>query len=235
MNIYGQQWEDSLKGLSYPFQASEPPESEGNRIPVDFILDAALFMRSTTSRGVLSEITVSPARGITVAFTDAAGDPVGTAVFPATGGGRVAVMSQGITTGFIVVDPAAAEIVRSWFPRTYVFAAPLVPHVVVVSDPAWRRGVTLPDGTTLTGDVYLVGANGIHLERTPTGFSVSGVGDPYAGRVEARRAIKTINGILPDSTGNISLIAMSPHDGPHRISVNPLGGGRVRIELQGAT
>ena len=235
MNIYGQQWEDSLKGLSYPFQASEPPESEGNRIPVDFILDAALFMRSTTSRGVLGEITVSSSRGITAVFTDAAGDHVGTAVFPVTGGGRVAVVYQGITTGFIIVDPDATEIVRSWFPRTYVFSATLVPHVVVVSDPAWRRGVTLPDGTTLTGDVYLVGADGIQLERTPTGFSVSGVGDPYAGRVEAQRAIKTINGVLPDITGNISLIARSPHNGPHRVNVNPLGGGRVRVELQGAT
>jgi hypothetical protein len=235
MNIYGQQWEDSLKGLSYPFQASEPPESEGLRIPADFILDAALFMRSTTSRAALGEITVSPARGITMTFTDSAGDPVGTAVFPSTGGGRVDVRFQGVSTGFIVVDPDATEIVRSWFPRTYVFAAPLVPHVVVVSDPAWRRGVTLPDGTTLTGDVYLVGANGIRLERTPTGFSVSGVGDPYAGRVEARRALKTINGVLPDSAGNISFIAMSPHDGPHRVNVNPLGGGRVRVELQGAT
>jgi hypothetical protein len=235
MNIYGQQWEDSLKGLSYPFQASEPPESEGNRIPVDFILDAALFMRSSTSRAVLSEIVVTPARGITMGFSDSAGDPVGTAVFPATGGGRVNVSFQGISVGFIVVDPDTTEIVRSWFPRTYVFSAPLIPHVVVVSDPAWRRGVTLPDGTTLTGDVYLVGANGIHLERTTTGFKVSGVGDPYAGRVEARRALKTINNVLPDIAGNISFVAMSPHDGPQRVSVSPLGSGRVRVELQGAT
>lgn len=230
--IYGSQWEDSLRGLAYPFASPYLPTSGDLTVPVNFIMDAAIFMRSSESTAVLESITVGPLRALTITFADSAKTPVGTAVVP-TNGGLVAITQGGVNVGFISVDPDAAAIVQGWFPRTYTFGAPLVPNVVVVSDPAWLRGLVCPDGTVLSGDAYIVGAPGIVLTPTPTGVSVAAVGDPYGGRSGPSRTLLSLGGALPDANGNISIIPVSPGGTSFRVNVIPLGSGTIRFEAQG--
>ena len=181
MKIYGEQWEDSLRNKIYPFDAANSPVADGHVIPDNFIIDAALFMSSEEAIAILDSLTVDANRVITLDFTDGT-DPVGTATIGATDSGRIEILFNGIQAGFVDIDPDHAEIVRNWFPRSYLFMAPLLPHVVVVSDPAWRQGLVLPDGTTLTGEVYLVGDDGVQLEAVAGGIKVHAYGDPYAGR-----------------------------------------------------
>lgn len=237
MKISGPQWEDTLRSKAYPFDTPNLPQTRrGTKLPVGFIRDLVVFMSSPNSRARLAAITVTPntTPSVVLGFTDTAGRPVGTAEIPPGVSGRVAVMSDGINTGFVDVGEDAAKIVRGWFPGEYVFNAPILPRLVVVSDPAWRPAVVLPDGTALTGDVYIVGTGGVRFVAVDsTTVRVDAVGDPYAGRDTPRRALRTLAETTPAEGGDIMISAQGAPGQAYRARLIPLSGGRIRVEVQG--
>lgn len=233
MKIFGPTYQDSLRGLQYPFAVAGPVRAEdGTVLDADVITDAALFVRAGTEKVLLYEIIVVQGVSATMTFADAAGTPVGAAAVTPVDAGRVDIALNGLNTGFMAFDATAMRGLLNWTSGTYVFRVELVPHVLVFSDPAWRRGIVLPDGTVLTGEIWLVGADGIQLAPTAGGFAIHAYGDPYAGRTGPRRTFLGLNGVLPDANGNINLVPQGSNP-KFRLNFVPLGSGRVRVEVIG--
>ena len=233
MRLFGPTWTDALRDLQYPFAVPGPVRAQdGTVLDPDVVTDLALFVSAAATKVLLYQVTVLHGIQATFTFTDNAGAVVGTAVVQAVDTERVGVFLNGLSTGFMTFGAVAMRGVVSWVTGTYTFRTELVPHVLVFSDPAWRRGLILPDGTVLTGTTWLVGADGIQLEPTADGFKVHAYGDPYAGRTGPRRSYQGIGGVSPDANGNINVIPAGLLS-QFRLNVVPLGGGQVRIEVLG--
>jgi hypothetical protein len=234
MKIYGPTWADSLRDLQYPFAIPGPIRAEdGTVLDPDVITDIAVFVSATATKVLLYDVVVVQGAQATFRFADTTGTTVGSVVVtPGDTSGRVGVELSGVNTGFMTFDVTAMRGLLNWSSATYGFRAELVPHVLVFSDPAWRRGVVLPDGTVLTGEIWLIGAGGIQFEATATGFLVHAYGDPYAGRTGPRRTFTALSGVSPDQNGNINVIP-SGLLSRYRINVVPLGGGKIRVEVVG--
>ena len=233
MKLFGPTYQDSLRGLQYPFAVAGPVRAEdGTVLDPDVITDAAIFVRAEVTEVLLYTITVAQGARATLTFADSAGTTVGVATVTPTDAGRVDIALNGLNTGFLAFDATAMRGVLNWTSGTYDFRVGLVPHVLVFSDPAWRRGVVLPDGTVLTGEIWLGGADGIQLAATADGFAVHAYGDPYAGRTGPRRTFLALNGVPPDSNGNINLVPQGTNP-KFRLNFVPLGSGRIRVEVIG--
>lgn len=237
MKISMQQWEDSFRNRFYPLDIANPPESSrGETLPVGFLRDIVVFMSSTSSRAVLSAIEVSGDTEplISIYITDAEGNPAGRADLPTLPEGRYPLTSDGLPAGYVDIGAEPAAVVRGWFPGRYVFATPILPHLVVIADPAWRRGFSLPDGTVLPEDTYIIGDRGIRLEIDGGDIVIHADGDAFAGRDAPRRPLQTLRGVEPSPQGDIRIVPLPSTPGePFRVNAVPLSGGRIRLELLG--
>ena len=233
MKISGQTWQDSLRGLSYPFAVPGPIRAEdGTVLDPGVVTDLALFVSASTEAVLLYTVTVAQGVSATFSFADVTGTVLGTATVTPADTEQVGIVADGVNTGFLAFDVAAMRGVLNWTTGTYVFRVAVVPHVLVFSDPAWRRGIVVPSGEVLTGEVWLVGADGIQLAATVDGFTVHAYGDPYAGRTGPRRTYEAINGVLPDADGNINVVPAGS-SAQFRLNFVPLGNGKIRVEVTG--
>ena len=77
------------------------------------------------------------------------------------------------------------------------------------------RGFTTPDGTLFTGDVWLVGEDGVVVREEDGAVRIDVVGDPLFRRrlcqpvqlFTTPRFVKTINGMRPDARGDFKITA----------------------------
>ncbi len=244
MLILNEEWDDALRSLRYPFAGSgDIVATNGRVMPQDLFLDLNLMVEQDTNEALLATVSVAAGDRATYEFQLADGTVVGTLASTALDTALMPITNGTITVGYAKLNPDTASIVRGWPVGDYQFNVDVLPHLLVVSDKRWRRGFELPDGTVLTGSVYLVADRGLWFERTADGFRLNAVGDPFNGRTESSRGLQTINGIAPDANGNINLIGLSPTNfsgttfipagSPFRINITP-GNGQIAIELVGA-
>ncbi len=230
MRIIHQQYRDALTGQRYPFDGNgDIPASNGFVVPQDLFLDIAVMVNVDVVEVFLETITV--ADGAAVATFALADDTiVATATFAdADSTGQLSLIEP-VTlafAGYALVGSGAATIVSGWPAGVYTVHVPVLPHLLVVNDKAWRSGFELPDGSILTGNVYLVADRGLWLERTIDGFRLHVTGDPYLTRSSAA-ALRTINDVAPDANGNINLITEGAAPGqPYRLQIRPTLTGLV--------
>jgi hypothetical protein len=243
MLILNEQWDDSLRSQRYPFAGEGDIETISGRVlPQDLFLDLNLLVEEDTTEVLLATLHVVPGDAAVYRFELADGTLVGTLTSTPADTSLMPIMSGTLTVGYAKINTDVAAIVRGWPQLDYVFGTPVLPHLLVVSNKSWRRGFELPDGTVLTGDVYLVADRGLWFERTGDGFRLNATGDPFNGRTEPSRGLKTLNGIAPDANGNVNLIGLSPTNfsgdvfipagSPFRINLIP-GTGQIEISLVG--
>lgn len=235
MRLVNRQYRDNLTLTRYPFQDTAPlTTTSGHTIPDQLFLDLVILVREETVAVSLSSIAVSGGNAV-VSFSDSNGVVVATAdLSSADGQGQLTLRHGGLPAGYALVTLGAATIVSGWPAGVYTADAPILAHLLVVSDPAWLTGFLLPDGTVLTGEVYLVAGQGLWLNPTSNGFAVNVTGDPYAVRTSAA-VLQTLNGVAPDSNGNVTLYNLGSSgsmDGPFRLQITPEAGS-VRIKLIG--
>ncbi len=231
MRVLSPEFTDSLRGERYPFLGTGPITSGSLILPDDCLLDVNLMVDENTTEVFLSDVVVSAGTAL-FHFTFGSGAIVGTLNLDNADGNGVAPIFNNNTmvVGYARIDVGVAQIVKGWPSGQHLFIdVQLIPHLLIVSNRAWRRGFELPDGTVLEGDVYLVGDRGVWLERTADGFKVHVTGDPFDGRTVPARGLSSINDLVPDANGNINLIGLASNgddswtiDGtPFRISVIP--------------
>lgn len=244
MQFLNEQWDDSLRSKRYPFAGTGPlATTQGQVVPDDLFLDLNLMVESETATVVLATIHVVPGQVALYRFELQDGTLVGTLTSTPSDTTLMPIVLGTLTVGYAKIDLGAAQIVRGWPQLDYLLNAEVLPHLLVVSDPAWRRGFKLPDGTILTGNVYLVADRGLWFERTTNGFRLHATGDPFNGRVEPARGLKSLNGVGPDLDGNVNLIGLSttnfsgstflPAGQPFRVNITP-GTSELTIDLTGA-
>lgn len=236
MRVTNEQWEDSLRNKRYPLDGFGDVVSDtGMVLPDDVLLDLNLMVVGDDAVGELTSIEV--VAGVAVA-TFTAGTRTGTVTLAANTVDSV-LDPGGVVIGYVRMG-SAVPVVSGWPTGVHTFSTPIIPHLLVLSSPKWLTGFELPDGTILTGDVYLVADVGLYFEAVAGGFRFHVTGDPFHGRTAPARGIKTINGVVP-TDGNINLISLSTSNynpafvaagQPFRLDVTP--SGAVTLTLVGA-
>lgn len=181
------------------------------------------FAIATEAAGILAtggyDVTDIPASG-EIAFHDVYGRPAGMLLSTADSLQAFSGLNSG-TYEFIVAQTRFAT-------------------AVVVAQPAVGvRGFILPSGELMTGDVWLVGEDGVVLRVDDDGaLRVDVIGDPYATRklceddapsdddIEALMPycpVETINGIAPDDNGNFQLLVGSNQSLSNILRITPGG------------
>ena len=150
--------------------------------------------------------------------------------------------------GLIVSDEERLARFGAWELGTHTFRAPattFVPSCVIPTPEVGVRGFLTEQGDLLTGEVLLVGDNGVVVrqptEDDPT-IRVDIVGDPLFLRklcnpvqlFTTPNVIKTINGCPPDKYGHFNLTVGDHHDEKTVLRILPTEAGLL-IKAVGTT
>ena len=257
MAIVFHDWREENKRRKYPFADNVTADNGTLAIPDGLFIDGRLYPIGGNADLYLSRIT-RDASDMTFAIRATGTDELATATFDLTdvpsngeltffdGYGRPAGILLSSSTelqAFSGVDIGVYE---------YTLAQTQFAAIVVVPQPSpCLRGILLEDGQMLTGEVWLVGEDGIILRREDDAIRVDVVGDPFASRklcteqvvgdtdVQALTPycpIMTINGVAPDQYGNFSILPGGNQSRSNilRIEAGSQAGSEVTEHLGGA-
>jgi hypothetical protein len=218
------EWRVENAQLNYPFADDVSMANETLTLPRTLFLDARLYPIGGGPRQFISRIV--KAQGIiTLKISDETGSVAAASyaevAIPATG--EVAIYDAydrpaGVLVGTLTSLQAFSAIDTGIYEFTVAqtaFAA-----TVVIPQPAFGvRGVLLASGDVMTGDVWLIGEDGIVLREEDGAIRIDAIGDPFAEQkfcIEEETAetqqlqpycpIRTINGLTPDERGNVMLV-----------------------------
>jgi hypothetical protein len=246
----GAEWRDEQADSRYPFtDASTLEGSNGILIEKDIILDAVIYIIGAIPPVYLKSIT-SEARLITITIANTDDSLVVTGSFdPFDSGDTIPLIdSYGRPAGLLVCDAERITRFRSWPFGVYTFdlTAEFVESVVVPFPNKHLGGFVLPDGSMVTGDVWMVGEDGVVLREDEGAIRIDLVGDPLfkrklctatGGSVElfvTPNYLKTINGIKPDEYGNFTITANNELAGDTILRIYPDSTNNVvKIEFVG--
>jgi hypothetical protein len=124
--------------------------------------------------------------------------------------------------GLLISTQTDLALFGGWDVGVHTFdinATEFVASIVIPAQEAGVRGVLLPAGELLTGDVWLIGDQGVVLRQTETNvIRVDVVGEPLFRRIQCladdgtpksaftpKNFVKTINGCGPDAFGNFNI------------------------------
>ena len=231
MKVLNPEWNDALRNSLYPFVGQDELRTDtGFEVPRDLFLDLCIMAPMQATTATLVSLFV-PGLGVPVVATFAVdGTVIGTCELANTD--NVILTATGERVGFVRVDHVTSTRVRGWPAGTHVVNRDVLPHLMVATPARAQRGIRLPDGTVKTGDVYLIGGPGVWVDLGPdNSVQISVVGDPYTGRVDPARSIRTINGVTAENF-QISAEAAQAGQPTYRVKVEPTAAG-IRLSLVG--
>lgn len=207
----------------YPFcdTATRQDTTGSLKLPAELFIDASIYMPGVTSSVYMKQLIVSANQvSITVAGTVHGESATGTL----SSDGEVVLRSEvKKQVGVLVVSSQYIDYLHSLNVGTYKFepaATMLATRCVMPIKSTGVTSISIGDQeNSLSGDVWLVGENGIVIRTTelPTGESViriDAIGDPLfkaaaceAGQQIIPRPVQSINGQSPDPYGNFLITA----------------------------
>lgn len=228
-----QQWRDEQEGGKFPFIASASLRSRtGIAIAADTFLDAHLYPIGGGEGLHIPQVDVFADRVKLYVGTEtskllcfAEFDPLSPPTMLAL------TDSYGRPAGVLICSDIGLAVAQSWDQGTHTFTREATEFVATVCSPTPEigvRGIITDDGDVLTGDIWIVGENGIVVREDPD-IDVPGgavlrvdiVGDPLFRRalcdaevetpsgniplLAVRNYLKTINHISPDQYGNFTI------------------------------
>jgi hypothetical protein len=227
MAIVFKDWRNANKQRRYPFADHVAAANDAVAIPDNVFVDGRLYPIGGNAELFLSRIT-KDANSLIFAIRATGTAELATASFdldeiPTTGEvaffdtyGRPAgllLSSESDLQGFSGIDAGVYEFLLT---QTQ-FAA----SVVTPQPETCVRGIILEDGSIFTGDIWIVGENGVVLREENGAIRVDVIGDPFAARklcedevtddseisaLAPYCPIKRINNIAPDASGNYQLL-----------------------------
>jgi hypothetical protein len=234
------EWRDQHEHTRYPFADGASLQATTNHtIQNDTFLDASLYPIGATSRVQIARITVTT-REVTIVITDSSRADRASVTFDSLSPPDVLELrdSFGRPAGVLVSESLRLARFSSWNVGTHTFnqgAAEFAVSCVIPTPEIGVRGVLDATGRLFTGDLWLIGDNGVVFREEDGHIRVDIVGDPLfvrklcepIERFEAPVFIRTINGCPPDKYGNFNL-TVGDHLAPETIvRIYPTNDGLV--------
>lgn len=251
------QYRDQLRPTTYPFaDAATLLSDDGSFIPASLFEDAILYPPGVNEQLYLSTIVVGN-DAVEFHVATLSGALAGTAIsqlFDPLQPALAVVDDYGRQVGCLVSSIEELSSFQSWAPGTYTFqpSQTLFAAGVCIPTPGVGvRGILLDDGTLFTGDVWLVGGDGVILRNETVevnqdcsvlqvlqGIRIDVVGDPLFRRrlcadFETPQMLQELVlqygcerfSLKPDSNGNVVITAGSraAADSVLRIRTNEQG------------
>lgn len=163
------EWRSVLAPVPYPFADDATLQnSAGDFLPFDVLLDLSLYLHGLAVGAYLSQVLIENDLA-TLTFGDSL------TVSRASGSFNLLAPPEEIRlvdrydrpAGVIVSEPLRLAVFQSWSPGLHEFTAtqtPLVASCCVPISDVGVGGLLLDDGSLLSGDVWLVGDEGVVLE-----------------------------------------------------------------------
>ena len=241
------EFRDELAPTKYPFRdGASLTSNTAQTIDPDTFLDASLYPIGSVDGMFIAQIEVA-IRNVTITLGDRISLNLATAEFAQTTPPTLLRFTDdvGRPAGVLVSAPLRLARFGAWSTAIHTFARPDTQFVASVSVPTPEigvRGILTENDELFTGDIWLVGDNGVVLRDDAGDIRVDIVGDPLfvrqvceeLGRFNPPRFIKTINGCLPDDQGNFNL-TVGDHEATRTVvRIYPTDNG-LTIEAVGQT
>lgn len=204
----------------YPFMdtATMVVSGTNRQLDRDVFLDASLYPIGAAGAIYLSHLSVRPGE-IRLAIADRTRTERAATTFDPAAAPEVLQLRDawGRPAGILLSSPDRLARFSTWPVGDYQFqqaATPFVPGCVIPTPEQGVRGILTPAGELLTGNILLVGGEGVVIRQDgPETIRVDIVGDPLFRRrlctpvdlFQAPNFIRTINGCPPDPQGNYNL------------------------------
>lgn len=247
------EWESQNSQTAYPFQAGASLSNAAVFIPDGVLIDAILYPIGATGTLRLSGVDVAfETVTIWIGDDNNANLASGTFALPPQTGQISLNDAAGRPAGLIVASQSLLSVFAGWGTGTQTFTAAqtaFAATVCVATAETGVRGILLDDGTLLTGEVWIVGGEGVVLNTTDTGaVRVDVVGDPLFRRAlcipQAAFAtpsfVKSITivdsdqslTLTPDAYGNVGITVNNDLAVDTVLRIRPTSDGNV-FELVG--
>lgn len=241
------EFRDELEFTRYPFADAATLISSNTRqlLESDTFLDASLYPIGGSVQLFISSVQVA-SRRVTIWLSDRLTTNIASATFdPLDPPENLEFTDQyGRPAGILVSDAVRLSRFAAWESTEHVFAVQATEFVascVIPTPGVGVRGLVDATGEILTGDVWLIGDNGIVLRvENDCTIRVDIVGDPLFVRKLCQpddlfvtpRMLRTINGCPPDANGDYKLV-VGDHLSPQTVlRINPTDEG-LQIEAVG--
>ena len=172
-----QEWRDDNANIAFPFvDSAKLKTSLGVSLNNRAFLDAAIYPPGYVGRVFLGQV-VSSLSGVTYVLTNERGVVIASGAL--TNDEIWFSDALGRNAGVLIVDPT--ELPQNWPIGTHSFGtgAELVASVIELGADTAPTSLVLPDGTLITGDVWVVGDDGVVITQAGDGSTqVNMVGDP---------------------------------------------------------
>lgn len=247
------EFRDEQSDSLYPFADGVTLRaSTGLTIQRNSFLDAYIYAINATGRAYVSSIFVDlTSVTITIGANNSANVCTGSynPTDPPDSGAIDLVDGYGRPAGIIVATKETLSLFGGWPAGLHEFTVAATELVASVVCPAKEPGVRglLVNGELLTGDVWLIGDQGVVLRQTsPNTIRVDIVGDPLFKRALClnedgtpisafvpKPFLRTINNCGPDAYGNFNLTIASPDVPDSILRIYP-DNGVLKIESVGS-
>ena len=213
------EFRDEHAAARYPFADDVSLTASTGRVLANaVVLDALLFPIGNGGPVWLSRIVIDRL-SVTWVFGNEAGDVCSGVVDLGAVDGSVELRdSQQRPAGVLLVHPDLVVSLQAWEAGVHEFGAgvgDLVASCVAVAPEIGVRGVAAEGAPVLSGDVWLIGEDGVQFAIVPGGIRVDIVGDPLFRRRACASSetfvvpefLQTINGISPSYWGGFQIQA----------------------------
>jgi hypothetical protein len=261
------EWRRQHEATKYPFSERASMTSRDGRVLVEgTFLDAALYPVGAAAGLYLAKVRIDHQR-VSLVLGDSTTPDLATGTFPLVGSSGTVVFQDafGRPAGLLVSAPERLAVFQSWGVGTHEFDPDGSEFASTVHFPTPEvgvRGFRLEDGTLFTGEVWLVGDDGVVFrtaevtvldrcgrpQRTVPAVRVDVVGDPLFRRrlcapndlYDTPRFIRRVRVVgpnqtfecQPDATGGLVLTSNHQLAADTVLRIIPTAGG-ARIEAVG--
>jgi hypothetical protein len=220
------EFRDEQADSRYPFADTATLTADtGFTISRTCFIDASLYPINAQAGVYIATITVS-SDSVVIALSDSAGNDLCAVTYnplaAPTDGALALTDVYGRPAGLLLATQTDLALFGGWDIGVHTFepsATEFAAATVIPAQEPGVRGLLLPSGELLTGDVWLVGDQGVVIRQVSTGvIRVDIVGEPLFRRIQClaedgtptsaftpKNFLRTINGCGPDEFGNFTI------------------------------